>query len=169
MTIDSFSSALSPEGEKEMAWEVGDRGFDIRLSSYVPDIIGANIGAITDRVLKEAGCALEDIETWAVHPGGRAILDRVEEALQLAPRQLEDSRDVLRKYGNMSSVTVLYVLHRILNREEGTSRHRICAMAFGPGLTIESALLEYLPSKTGVVSPDGSAVESLTGEGLNLP
>jgi predicted naringenin-chalcone synthase len=162
MAIDAFGSALSPEGEKEMAWEVGNRGFDIRLSSYVPDIIAANIGAIVDRLLREAGRSLQEIETWAVHPGGRAILDRVAEALQLAPRQLEDSRDVLRKYGNMSSVTVLYVLHRILHRQERTSKHRICAMAFGPGLTIESALLEYLPSKTGAAPRAGSAVESPT-------
>ncbi len=149
LAVESFASALAPEGENEMAWEVGDRGFDIRLSTYVPGIIGSNIGAIMDGVLSEASRDLNAIGTWAVHPGGRSILDRVEKELNLKPEQLEDSRETLRQYGNMSSVTVLFVLHRILNRDGMDIKHPVCAMAFGPGLTIETALLEYCPARTG--------------------
>lgn len=145
LVIDSFASALAPEGENEMAWAVGDRGFDIRLSSYVPNIIAANIGKMVDDVLRKAPWKQDDIARWAVHPGGRSIVDRIEKELNLTSEQLEDSREVLRQYGNMSSVTVLFVLHRMLHRNGLDKKHPICAMAFGPGLTIETALLEYQP------------------------
>ncbi len=148
LSIESFASALAPEGDSEMAWEIGDRGFDIRLSSYVPNIIAANIGKMVDDVLRKAPWQQDDIGTWAVHPGGRSIVDRVEKELNLNPEQLEDSRETLRQYGNMSSVTVLFVLHRILNRSGLDKEHPICAMAFGPGLTIETALMEYQPAVT---------------------
>jgi predicted naringenin-chalcone synthase len=146
LSIESFASALAPEGENEMAWEIGDRGFDIRLSTYVPNIIAANIGKIIDDILLNAPWKQEEIGTWAVHPGGRSIVDRVEKELNLSTEQLEDSRETLRQYGNMSSVTVLFVLHRILNRDGLDRNHPICAMAFGPGLTIETALMEYHPA-----------------------
>jgi len=148
LAIESFASALAPEGEKEMAWEIGDRGFDIRLSSYVPNIIAANIGKMVDDILLKAPWKQEDIGTWAVHPGGRSIVDRIEKELTLKTEQLEDSRETLRQYGNMSSVTVLFVLHRILNRDGLDKNHPICAMAFGPGLTIETVLMEYHPAAT---------------------
>ena len=140
LTLDSFSSALAPEGGGDMAWEIGNHGFDIRLSTYVPKIIEANINAIVEKILDPA-----DIDFWAIHPGGRSILDRIEGALELAPEQIDDSRAVLRNYGNMSSATVLFVLKRLLERPDFTAPQSICAMAFGPGLTIESALLNLQP------------------------
>jgi len=161
LAIESFASALAPEGESEMAWEVGDRGFDIRLSTYVPNIIAANIGKIVEGVLLDASRTLNDIGTWAVHPGGRSIVDRVEKELNLKPEQLEDSREILRQCGNMSAVTVLFVLHRILNREGLDRKHPICAMAFGPGLTIETALLEYRPAEKGSFEENKSHVETI--------
>lgn len=146
LAIESFTSALAPEGASEMAWEVGDRGFDIRLSSYVPKIIAGNIGGIVTNVLRQGSRNMADIGTWAVHPGGRSILDHIEKELGLKSEQIEDSRATLREYGNMSSVTILFVLHRILNREGLDEPDPVCAMAFGPGLTIETALLEYQPA-----------------------
>jgi predicted naringenin-chalcone synthase len=146
LALESFTSALAPEGESEMAWEIGDRGFDIRLSTYVPNIIGGNIGMIVGDVLRDAPWKQEEIGTWAVHPGGRSIVDRIEKELSLNPEQLEDSREVLRRYGNMSSVTVLFVLHRILHRAGLDKPRAVCAMAFGPGLTIETVLMEFQPA-----------------------
>ncbi|MDF7799367.1 type III polyketide synthase [Pontiellaceae bacterium B1224] len=146
LSLHSFSSALATEGASDMAWEIGDHGFDIRLSTYVPNIIAENINSIMENVLKSSTWNLDDIRTWAVHPGGRSILDKVETGLQLSDDMLSDSREVLREYGNMSSVTVLFVLNRILNRTDITEAHPICAMAFGPGLTIETALMEVLPA-----------------------
>ena len=75
-----------------------------------------------------------------MHPGGRSILDRVESALGLGPDQLAPSREVLRRYGNMSSATVLFVLRALLHGEPAGAG-RVCALAFGPGLSVESALL----------------------------
>jgi predicted naringenin-chalcone synthase len=146
LSMQSFTSALATEGAGDMAWEIGDRGFDIRLSTYVPKIIEANINAVMENVLQSSSMSLDDIGTWAVHPGGRSILDKLERALQLDAEKLDDSRQVLREFGNMSSVTVLFVLNRILNRADLEKPHPVCAMAFGPGLTIETALLEVQPA-----------------------
>jgi len=146
LSIHSFSSALATEGADDMAWSIGDRGFDIRLSSYVPNIIAKNINPIIKGILNTASWNVEDVALWAVHPGGRSILDKVEQELQLAQEQLNDSRQVLREFGNMSSVTILFVLHRMLNQMDPGQSQSVCAMAFGPGLTIETALLEVYPA-----------------------
>jgi len=145
--IESFDSTLLPSGEQEMAWDIGDHGFDIVLSSYVPDIIGANIGSIVAEVLAGRLRGMEEIDRWAVHPGGRSILDKIEQSLELAPDALRCSRAVLRENGNMSSATILFVLERMLaEAEAGQESATTCAMAFGPGLTVETALLElYAP------------------------
>ncbi len=144
--MQSFSSALATEGAGDMAWEIGDHGFDIRLSTYVPGIIAGNIKSIVQNILEPSPWSLADIGTWAVHPGGRSIVDKVETALELGAEKLHDSREVLRNYGNMSSVTVLFVLERILNRPGLDAPQPVCAMAFGPGLTIETALLIAKPA-----------------------
>jgi len=162
LAVESFVSALATEGESEMAWEIGDRGFDIRLSTYVPNIIASNIGGILGDVFSNTSWNLDDIGTWAVHPGGRSIVDRVEKELELKPAQVEDSREVLRQFGNMSSVTILFVLHRILNRKDSDETRPICAMAFGPGLTIETALLEYQPARSNTARQEPDAMPAFT-------
>jgi alkylresorcinol/alkylpyrone synthase len=81
------------------------------------------------------------VRHWAIHPGGRSILDRVQERMALSDGQLRPARETLREFGNMSSATVLFVLKRILEQEGAEAGDRVAAMAFGPGLTAESALL----------------------------
>lgn len=139
--MDKFTSALLPSGEADMAWEIGDEGFNIVLSSYVPDIIGGNIEAMLAGILQQKGMSVSDVEEWAVHPGGRSILDKVETSLGLPSHALDSARAVLRDYGNMSSATVLFVLKDLMERAD-TERAMTCAMAFGPGLTVETAILE---------------------------
>jgi predicted naringenin-chalcone synthase len=73
---------------------------------------------------------------WAVHAGGRSILDCIQQGLYLAPDALRHSRAVLRDYGNMSSATLMFVLHKILHDPDG--RGPGVAMAFGPGLSVET-------------------------------
>lgn len=141
--LHGFASALVPSSESEMAWEIGNEGFNIVLSSYVPDIIGANIRSLLDGILTRHGSGLAGVEEWAVHPGGRSILDKVEASLELGDSALEASRAVLRDYGNMSSATILFVLKEMLDSAE-TDRATTCAMAFGPGLTVETAVLERI-------------------------
>ncbi|PFG29324.1 putative naringenin-chalcone synthase [Paramicrobacterium agarici] len=136
-SLDAFDTRVTPTGEEAMAWTIGDEGFLMVLSSYVPHIIGEHITGALDGLIDDT--TPRDITHWALHPGGRSIVDRVEAALELDPAQLSASRAVLREFGNMSSATVLFVLERILaDAEAGDS---VCALAFGPGLTVESALL----------------------------
>lgn len=147
--MDRFASGLAVDGEKAMAWSIGDHGFNIVLSSYVPDIIEANIAELVTPVLAGAGMDRKDVGFWAVHPGGKAILDKVEKALALPPDALAIPRDVLRRYGNMSSATVLFVLKEFLRRPGREAEVPVCAIAFGPGLTIELGILRALPAPRG--------------------
>jgi predicted naringenin-chalcone synthase len=150
LRLDRFHTAIAPEGEKDMAWTIGDTGFEMILSTSVPQIIGETIiGALRPLYAAEgdlaeafeAGTVGEKVEHWAIHPGGRSILDRVQERMRLSDAQLHPAREVLRENGNMSSATVLFVLKRILEEEGAGAGDRVAAMAFGPGLTAESALM----------------------------
>jgi predicted naringenin-chalcone synthase len=140
--LDSFASALIPGAEKDMAWRIGDKGFEMTLSTYVPDIIGASIRSLIEPALAASGLGVADIGRWAIHPGGKAILDKVQSELCLTAEHIQASRDVLHRYGNMSSATSLFVLKEMLagNSREARDR-RVCAIAFGPGLTVETAIL----------------------------
>ncbi len=140
--LDAFHSSLITSGKGDMAWTIGDRGFDIALSSYVPKIIGANIQSAIMPLLATRNFSLADIQTWAIHPGGRAIVDKVAKSLALNEVQVSASRKILSKFGNMSSATILFVLQEILNHPEAPGQEEVCAMAFGPGLTVEMALLQ---------------------------
>jgi predicted naringenin-chalcone synthase len=135
LELGRFGTVLTSEGESDMMWTVGDRGFDMVLTAEVPRIIG--------REIREAvGAFLDDDrpDVWAVHPGGRSVLDRVESGLALEPSALDVSRDVLRRQGNMSSATILFILRDLLAADD-LPGSRIAALAFGPGLTVESTLL----------------------------
>lgn len=156
--VGDFHSALVTSGERDMAWRIGDHGFDIALSSYVPKIIGANIRPFVEPSLARSGLSPGDVATWAVHPGGKAIIDQVQGSLALRPEQVRASRDVLRDYGNMSSATVLFVLADILRERPAAPAERVCAVAFGPGLTVEMALLEAV--RAGADAPTGRPVET---------
>ena len=143
--LDTFASALIPNGEKDMAWRIGNKGFEITLSTYVPDIIGTNIRSLIEPSLAESGLSVADIGRWAIHPGGKAILDKIQEGLELKPEQIQASRDVLRNYGNMSSATILFVLRELMQANPTEARHgRVCAITCGPGLTIETAFLRLM-------------------------
>jgi predicted naringenin-chalcone synthase len=127
--MDSFN-ALRIEGTRDLiTWRVGDLGFDMFLSTHVPT-------AIVRGMRQYAGSGAEDgVELWAVHPGGRSILDAVEEGLGLPPCALQASRCVLASFGNMSSASVMFVLERLM--KEALGGQRGCAISFGPGMTAE--------------------------------
>ncbi|BCW19217.1 naringenin-chalcone synthase [Arthrobacter sp. NtRootA9] len=153
LQLDHFETVLTPVGEDSMAWNIGDNGFEMVLGNYVPHIIDDHIvGALQPLLAREPNLEAlpyTGITHWAIHPGGRSILDKVQSRLGLTDEQLVPAREVLRNYGNMSSATVLFVLRHILEQdmpEQGrdTGGERICSMAFGPGLTVETALLTKL-------------------------
>lgn len=142
LEMNAFASSLATEGEADMAWSVGDQGFDMVLSSYVPDIIRRNLPELTGPLISKFGLNADDIALWAIHPGGRAILDKIQQDLQLGDPQILPSRKVLAEYGNMSSATILFVLKYILSNPPQNHSY-ILPMAFGPGLTIETGLMTY--------------------------
>lgn len=141
LALHDFRSHIIPGSEDDMAWIIGETGFDMKLSSYVPRLIEGNIQTILDRLFADSGWSRDELKLWAVHPGGRAILDKTAKVLGLENNELGVSYDVLRRFGNMSSVTIFFVLKEILAK--GT-KGKLFACAFGPGLTVESAFLEVV-------------------------
>jgi predicted naringenin-chalcone synthase len=136
LAIDSFLALQIPETSHLITWRIGELGFDMHLSGKVPGEIGGALRQLGRQVTR--GNDPLGIDLWAVHPGGRSILDAVEKGFALAPDALADSRGVLARFGNMSSATVMFVLHEIMQRAENGQQG--CAMSFGPGLTAETML-----------------------------
>jgi len=132
--INSFRAALVPETKELIRWHIRNQGFDMVLSGGVPGAIRHALTTSRDDILGGAN----DIELWAVHPGGRTVLDAVEQAFALEPAALATSRSVLNDYGNMSSGTVMFVLDRIMR--SARKGQRGCAMSFGPGLVAETMM-----------------------------
>ena len=131
--MQAFYAALVPQTESLIRWNVRDQGFDMVLSGKVPVAIHAGMAASRSRILDNRG--VHEIDLWAVHPGGRTVLDAVEGAFELGPDALAVSRGVLKDFGNMSSATIMFVLAEMLKaRQPGQG----CAMAFGPGLIAET-------------------------------
>lgn len=133
MELLAFNSTYIPDTENLITWRIGNQGFDMNLSGRVPATIVSNLPLLLNQFL--LGITRNDISHWAIHPGGKAILDAVRDAMQIDEKLLFHSREVLRKFGNMSSATIMFVLKNILDKE---SRGQGCAIAFGPGLSIET-------------------------------
>ncbi|WIX76668.1 3-oxoacyl-[acyl-carrier-protein] synthase III C-terminal domain-containing protein [Amycolatopsis carbonis] len=124
-----------------MRWEVTDQGFRMGLSPEVPAVLGRHVGPVVTRLLEEHDLAVSDIGAWAVHPGGPRILEIVEHRLELPPGALGVSHGVLRERGNCSSATVLVILDELLRGGQSKTGKPAVMMAFGPGLTLYTALL----------------------------
>lgn len=151
LSMERFYCDLAPGGQKDMAWHIGNTGFEMRLSSYVPQIIKEEIQQITYRLLQqlahpnqeEPGVPPETaIDYYAIHPGGKRILQVIEEVLSLEKQDNHHAYQVLRQYGNMSSPTILFVLQSLMTSlSEADHNKNVLGLAFGPGLTLESMLL----------------------------
>jgi predicted naringenin-chalcone synthase len=128
--LNSFKAVTVPETRGLITWKIRGLGFDMLLSGQVPAALG--------RALHEGHLMAErdGIDLWAVHPGGRSVLDAVEKGLELPAGALAASREVLSCFGNMSSATVMFVLQRMM--QQARPGQRGCAMSFGPGLTAET-------------------------------
>jgi predicted naringenin-chalcone synthase len=142
VALTDFRAAAIPGSAEAITWRIGDQGFDMHLDGQVPSLIA---GALTaERARNDDGGILrgaqpEEYDVWAVHAGGRTILDAVERAFDLPEAALRTSREVLRENGNMSSATLMFVLAAMLaRRAPGQPPERGMGMAFGPGLAAES-------------------------------
>jgi predicted naringenin-chalcone synthase len=149
-------SVLLAGTAEEMVWTVGDHGFELVLSPDIPRLIGDAVVAATERMT--AGTAPPEL--WAIHPGGRGIVDAVQAAFGLTDAQTRCSRNVLRQFGNLSSATLLFVLDA-LRRERGAEGRSAAglALAFGPGLTIELQPFVHYPA-AGEPAPEGDGREN---------
>lgn len=137
LSLDSFHADVASTFADQITWTIRDLGFDMFLSGQAPSSIRSILSAGQGRILSGAQPGAFDL--WAIHPGGRTVLDAVDMAFALPPQALSASREVLRRFGNMSSATVLFVLKRLLDTPQPAGA-RGCAMAFGPGLTAETML-----------------------------
>ena len=142
MQLLSTHSHLFPDSAEYMGWKIGNTGFEMMLSSELPHIITGKAVPALRETLRRQGAAPETIRHWALHPGGRAILDALQEGLGLNEDKLCASRSVLKNYGNMSSASILFVLKELLASGSVGPGELVCAVAFGPGLTMETALLK---------------------------
>jgi predicted naringenin-chalcone synthase len=132
------ASHVFPGTTDAMSWSIGDHGFAMTLSKQVPSLIAENLGRWITSWLAEYGLDPNVIASWAIHPSGPRILDATEQALNLKREATEHSRAVFSEHGNMSSPTVLFVLDRL---HRSNAPGPCVALAFGPGLTVEAALL----------------------------
>jgi alpha-pyrone synthase len=141
LALKSFFCDLYFEGKQDMAWNVADFGFEMTLTSYIPKLVKTGIKSLIDRLLSTAEMQFQDISLYAMHPGGKAILEAIESSLEMKKEDNRYAYEVLRDYGNMSSCTVLFVLDKILKDAESQIGSNVLSCAFGPGLTLESMVL----------------------------
>ncbi|NTW01696.1 MAG: type III polyketide synthase [Oscillochloris sp.] len=145
LLLNRLHSQVQPDTDDAMAWRIGDHGFVMQLSPDVPRYAGTLATSALTTLLD----GQRTPTFWAIHPGGRAIVDRLAELLELTPAQTAASYSILRRYGNMSSPTILFVLRELLDQLR-TSANSVdgVAAAFGPGLVTEMAYLTYVPPVT---------------------
>jgi predicted naringenin-chalcone synthase len=136
--VAASGSCIVPDSEGAMTWRIGDHGFVMTLARSVPGLIRRHLAPWLDSWLSESGLQRSQIGSWAIHPGGPSIVTAVAGALQLTDADVQPSRQVLAECGNMSSPTVLFILDRL--QKAGADRPCV-ALGFGPGLTVEAALL----------------------------
>jgi predicted naringenin-chalcone synthase len=140
-SIEDFYSEVALDGYNDMAWNISSTGFLMTLSGYVPSIIASNIEPMLLNSLKIMNIKKDDIQHWAIHPGGKKIISEIVKILDLTNQDVEISRSILNDFGNMSSVTILYVLKK-MQEQIKSPNETIYSVAFGPGLTIESMFLK---------------------------
>ena len=137
LKLEDFESRLIPNSKNERSWKISPDGFQMTLSSDVPKSIKASLEKQT------LFHKTPDTTGWAIHPGGKQIVDGIKSTLALEESEVAASRKVLLENGNMSSATILFVLKEML-KNKPSDKHELIACAFGPGLTLESALLSYV-------------------------
>lgn len=143
MIYDKGLAVLDDSSLDYMTWDLGNTGFNMGLSRKVPDVISGMLPDYIESLLGMTDLARSDIDFWAVHPGGRAVVEKAAETLSLSEEDTFDSYETLRLHGNMSSPTILFIMERKL--QQLSQLRNGVALAFGPGLTIEGCLLRVLP------------------------
>lgn len=147
LAVLSLNENILPDSAQSMGWSVGDFGMQMTLARDVPDRIATSLRGFVSELFRKADLNLADslkATTFAVHPGGPKIIDRVRDVLELSDEQVQTSRDVLFDHGNMSSATLPHVWKRLVEQPEVEPGTLILSLAFGPGLTVCGGLFRKL-------------------------
>lgn len=139
--LNSFYSQVLFNGKNDMAWHISYTGFLMTLSAFIPQLIESGIGNLLEGILQEAKLEKTAIQNWAIHPGGRKIVETIQKELNLTKQNVAASFNVLKNYGNMSSATVLFVLQQMQNENR---KGNVFACGFGPGLTLETLIGRFI-------------------------
>jgi predicted naringenin-chalcone synthase len=142
LSVNGFYSLLLNKGKNLMGWNITPINFEMVLDAGIPEFIGSEVNEIVMKAGKKFTITPAAIDKWAIHPGGKKILDAVKKQLPLSDADMHYSYKVLADYGNMSSPTILFVLNEIMEAELKTGE-TIFSIGFGPGLSIETALFTY--------------------------
>ena len=137
-TVTANGSYVIPDSPDAMTWRIGDHGFEMTLSPEVPALIERHLAAWLEGWLAGNGLTLAKVGSWAVHPGGPKILDAVRNTLGLKKEAMAEAREVLSRFGNVSSPTILLLIDRLIRRD---AQRPCVALGFGPGLVVEAALI----------------------------
>ena len=146
LMMKKFFSDVAFNGKKDMSWRLSSKGFLMTLSGYVPELVREDFNKLVVKAIDNAGIKKEDINYWCIHPGGKKILEAIQQSVEITATDLKYSWQVLNEYGNMSSPTILFVLQKILQElqlELDTENSTIFGAAFGPGLTMETFIAVY--------------------------
>jgi alkylresorcinol/alkylpyrone synthase len=141
--IVASESFLFPDSLGAMGFDLRDSGFHIALSRDVPQLIREKIKGLADGFLARNGLKRRDVSAFLLHPGGQKLLSFMEAELELSSRDTEISWDVLRRFGNLSSASVLFILQEWMRRREMPPKSYGLLMSFGPGFTAEMLLLQW--------------------------
>lgn len=143
LQIKNFYSEVAFKGKQHMSWQLSSSGFLMQLSSYLPDLIEEDFGGLVQNALQNACVNKSKISHWCIHPGGKKILSSIQKSIDIPGEALQQSYNILRDYGNMSSPTILFVLKEIMDelKNNKTQKANIFGAAFGPGLTMETFIL----------------------------
>ncbi len=125
-----------------MGFDLTNTGLKMILDPDVPKMIATHFPKLTYPFLKQLGSAMEKVHHLIFHPGGKKIVQTVEELFGEMGKTIDDTRQVLKQFGNMSSVTVLYVLERFLNKEISNGEQGLI-LSFGPGFSAQRVLIEW--------------------------
>lgn len=141
LSIKGFYSLLLNKGKDLMGWNITPVNFEMILDSKIPEVIGDEVNEIVANASKKLQINSESISKWAIHPGGKRIVDVIKEKLSLSDSDTKASYKILDEFGNMSSPTILFVLNELM--DEYNAGETIFSIGFGPGLSIETALFTY--------------------------
>lgn len=145
LSVQSFHCGLIPQGAKDMAWGIGDFGFEMTLSAYVPEVIKGGIRMLISQLKERLVVPVQRFDKYAIHPGGKKILQVIERELNIESGDNCYAYEILKEFGNMSSPTILFVLKLLFDDISANDQgQNVLGLAFGPGLTLESMVLKVV-------------------------